>query len=155
MQNIRQQIIDKRDKAIEKSGRAVVAVLPGEGKTGFSYSVGFEESLGHPEIVMIGLPEELAHQLINDIYDGIRNRSVAIPPQGGPVEKVVQKFDVLARPVPEEYARNIARGAFDRSYPKPVRLLQICIPDQNGNLPDNPKCDKTYVDLQDYKQFTD
>jgi hypothetical protein len=153
MNDPRKQLIEKRDAIIAKHGWAVVAVHPGETETGFSYSIGLEETLNHPELVFIGVPPELARQLINDLAKRIRSRDIKLPLKGGEVSQVVQQFNVLVRPVPEEYAQQLARGAFDRHYPDPVRLLQICIPDTNGVLPDKPWCDPTYIAAQDYKQF--
>jgi hypothetical protein len=153
MKDLRKHLIEKRDAAIARNGWTVITVNSSKTEMGYTYSIGFEETFKHPEVVFVGIPLDLAQTLIGDIAKGLKDRSIKLPVAGGETAQIIKQFNVLVRPVPEKYARRLARGAFDRRYPKPVRLLQLCIPDTNGVLPDKPWCDPTYIDAQDYKQF--
>ncbi len=153
MNTSRDKIIARRDAIIAQNGWAVIGIHPDHRHDMFSYSVGFTETLGQPEVCFIGVPIEMARTLINDIGQGLRAKRLRLPKNGGRLSQVIQKWDVLVRPVPEKHARALARGAFERMHPKPIRLMQICIPDHAGRLPDDPSCDPQFVNFQDYTQF--
>jgi hypothetical protein len=51
---------------IENFGCHIIHVLAEGDLPPFSYSVGIERSIGHPEIIIIGLQRELAHFMINE-----------------------------------------------------------------------------------------
>jgi hypothetical protein len=70
----REQLNTKLQNDIAKFGLQVMYVMEDETGPGFSYSIGLFESYQHPEIIIIGLKQELSHTLINnmayDIKDG-------------------------------------------------------------------------------------
>ncbi len=53
---------------IEKYGLHVISVLGDDEHTPFTYSIGIEQSLGMPELIMIGLKSDVAHSAINECY---------------------------------------------------------------------------------------
>ncbi|MFD1257407.1 DUF4262 domain-containing protein [Mucilaginibacter terrae] len=59
---------------IEQYGFHVVHVIEDDAGPGFSFSVGLYHSYKHPEIIILGLTQDLAHTIINnivlDIQDG-------------------------------------------------------------------------------------
>jgi len=61
---------------IEKYGCHVVQVSAGNGFPGWSFTIGLEELLGVPELIVIGLKDEVAHSLLNEcahrLQEGIR-----------------------------------------------------------------------------------
>lgn len=57
---------------IQEYGWHVVKVMADGTEPGFSYSIGIYKSLGLPEIVIVGLPSDLAHQLINLIGSDLK-----------------------------------------------------------------------------------
>ena len=66
----REQLDTKLKNDVTKFGLQVMYVMEDETGPGFSYSIGLFESYQHPEIIMIGLKQELAHTLINNMaYD--------------------------------------------------------------------------------------
>lgn len=150
MEDIRKKIMDERDARIEKYGWTAVAVLSDENQPSYTYSVAFEETYDHPEVVMVGFDPHLSQQIIAGIADGLKSRSLYLPKEGGRAAQVIQDFDVLVRPIPQPQASNIAKGAADRAHPKKIRLLQICLPDAKGRMPDDPDCDPRFRSLQDY-----
>ncbi len=52
---------------IEKYGLHVIYVLEDDEGPGFGFSIGLYKNYGHPEIIIIGLKQELTHSIINDI----------------------------------------------------------------------------------------
>lgn len=58
---------------IEEYGWHVLKILAEGEEPGFCYSVGLYNSFKHPEIVIIGLRPELAHVLVNNIGEDIKN----------------------------------------------------------------------------------
>ena len=64
---------------IDKFGLNVRHVLAEDDLPPFSYSIGLFKSYGHPEIIMIGLKQQLAHILINNMAADIKNGKVFTP----------------------------------------------------------------------------
>ena len=66
--------LERRLRAdVKKYGWHVLNVFSNEGGPGWSYSVGLYHTLRHPEIAIIGLPPGVAHQLINDAGNQVRD----------------------------------------------------------------------------------
>jgi len=58
---------------VEKFGLEVINVEASNYLPSFSYSIGLTQTYQHPELICIGLSKELAHVVINDIADLIKN----------------------------------------------------------------------------------
>jgi len=65
-------VMEKVEDDIKKHGWHVLSVFSKDAPS-FSYSIGFTETLDHPEIIMSGLDTSLMHSLINDIGQLIKN----------------------------------------------------------------------------------
>jgi len=57
---------------IEQYGLHIVHVLADDKGPGFGFSIGLFHNFKHPEIIFIGLQQELIHSLINDIGEAIK-----------------------------------------------------------------------------------
>lgn len=75
------KLLNKTKSNIEKYGLQVVGIEATSYLPSFSYSVGLYESYQHPEIICFGLPMNLAHEIINDVADLIKNGQRIIPNQ--------------------------------------------------------------------------
>ena len=65
---------------IDKFGLTVRYVFSTTGDLpSFSYSIGLFKSYGHPEIIMIGLKEQLGHTLINNMAFDIKKGGIFTP----------------------------------------------------------------------------
>ena len=64
---------------IDKFGLNVRHVFSNDNLPPFSYSIGLFRSYGHPEIIMIGLKQELAHTLINNMAYDIKEGKTFAP----------------------------------------------------------------------------
>ncbi|MFA6084409.1 DUF4262 domain-containing protein [Mucilaginibacter sp.] len=69
----------KLEDDIKQYGLQVLHVLEDETGPGFTYSIGLFKSYGHPEIIMIGLKQDLAHTLINNMAYEIKEGKVYSP----------------------------------------------------------------------------
>ena len=65
-------IFEKLENDIAAYGWHVISVF-GDNFPNFSYTIGFTETLNHPEIIISGLDTKLAHLLLNDIGELIKN----------------------------------------------------------------------------------
>lgn len=63
-----QKLIDD----IEEYGLHIIHVIEDEVGPGFSYSVGLYHTYKHPEIIIVGLKQELSHIIINEISERIK-----------------------------------------------------------------------------------
>jgi hypothetical protein len=72
--------MDKGDEKllndIEKYGWHVVKVMEDDRGPRFAYSVGLYKTYNHPKIIIIGLKLDLAHVLINNIGEDIKNGKI-------------------------------------------------------------------------------
>src|SRR5258708_4069418 len=57
---------------ITRVGWTVIGVAEDEEGPGFAFSIGLFHTLGHPEVLIMGLGPQVAQQLINDMGDAIR-----------------------------------------------------------------------------------
>lgn len=138
---------------IKEKGWASVSVLADDdsGEPPFTYSVAFEGAFQSPEIVMVGLEPELAQKLVDVIAGHLEHQTIEITGAKQRIPNVIQGYDILVRPVSPEAARRLATAAF--LCDDEARLVQICIPDRDGRLPDDPDCDPVFVSLQELSVF--
>jgi hypothetical protein len=59
---------------IEQYGLHIVHVLADDDNPGFGFSIGLFKNFKHPEIIIVGLQQELIHSLINDMGEAIKRR---------------------------------------------------------------------------------
>jgi hypothetical protein len=57
---------------IEQYGVHIVHVLADGGMPGFGFSIGLFQNFHHPEILIVGLQQELIHSIINDMAQEIK-----------------------------------------------------------------------------------
>lgn len=62
---------------VRTHGCHITYVFDDEGETvPFGYSIGFQETLGQPEVIIFGLPSELTYAMVNVIYGQCRDSLV-------------------------------------------------------------------------------
>lgn len=57
---------------IEQYGAHIVDVLAEGSTPGFGFSIGLFHNFKHPEILIIGLQQELIHSIINDVLEEVK-----------------------------------------------------------------------------------
>lgn len=115
--------------SIEKSGFAVIAVHDDQLHTTFAYSVGFTE-LNHPEVVIYGMSQQVAHQFMWSIYDAIKKGKHFEPDV---IQEELANLPCVFKRVTAENAReHCCQGVY---WYEPVEYLQMVMPDKEGKLP--------------------
>ena len=66
---------DAERKAVQdvlRHGLHVVKILPEGGTPGWAFSIGLWHNFGHPEVVVFGLDDSVAHGLLNEVARRVR-----------------------------------------------------------------------------------
>lgn len=87
-------------------GWHVVMVMGDEKGSGFGYSVGLYHSFGHPEIIIVGLNNELTHLLINNMGEDIKQGKVYS--HGKFYPDILDNFECLMIEVDKEHYQEYA-----------------------------------------------
>ncbi len=115
-----------------------------ENKPDFSYSIGFEETLGHPEIMIFGLKKEVMHSFLSDLYEMIKDGTTFS--LGARIEGIAQDpYHPIFKEVKVEHF-NEYLGTAMRYYNKPFRAWVLLWPDKNNILPTDPASSLTVQD---------
>ena len=118
---------------------------PDSVKPDFIYTIGLEESFNHPEVVIFGLNRDVAHSILGDIVEEIRNN--------GPL-KVAQRiigmvdgnFEVMFLPMVDEAVPKYLGTACSYYGRRDIRGLVMLWPDKSNVLPNEGGCSLTLQD---------
>ena len=117
---------------IERFGWSVMKVSNDAGPD-FAYSIGLFRTLNHPEIIILGLPLETMHEIINDV--GAQIREGARLEAGMTSSGILEGYDVTFRTVPRhQYAGHIGWATWlyeGDDFP----ALQLVFPDRERRWP--------------------
>lgn len=105
----------------------------------FGYTIGFEESFGHPEIMIFGLPRETMHAILDDLAQDIRSGKKITPNERVP-KVLAGDFEVLFKPIRQEFLSEYAGTATDY-YQDNIRVYVMFWPDEENVLPTEDHCD--------------
>lgn len=123
--------MQKVEDDIKNHGWHVLSVF-GEDVPGFSYTVGFKETLNHPEVIMSGLATDLMHHLLNDIGNLIKEGQSFS--KGSISDQVIKNYSVKFIPVSEENRREYFRAASAYYGDDNFQALQCVWPDEEGRF---------------------
>jgi hypothetical protein len=126
-------ILEKVEKDIESYGWHVLAVCGGD-LPNFSYTIGFKETLSHPEIVMSGLSTEMMHHLLNDIGELIKSGESFS--DGDTSSEVIKGYLVKFISVNESHIDEYFRAANIHYGDGNFKTLQCIWPDNDGRFPE-------------------
>jgi hypothetical protein len=118
---------------IEEHGVHIVHVPEGDKGPGFSSTVGLWHTFEQPEVIVFGMPPEVAHELLDAIADEANDAQTFVA--GSQHEGLLQHYPVRFLAVPMavhgEYFRS-ARWAYEGSeFP----AVQLVWPDKQGRWP--------------------
>lgn len=86
---------------IDKYGWHSTSVFDPEGeKPSFNYSIGFTKTLKSPEFIIFGLPHELMHSMLWELFEQLRGGLEST--DGQPVSDLIDGFDCVLRKVNAE-----------------------------------------------------
>jgi hypothetical protein len=117
---------------VDRFGWSVLEVSNDAGPD-FAYSVGMFRTLGHPEILLFGLPLDVMHHLINDVGEQVRAGTRYVT--GQVTDEFLEGYDVTFRAVPTfQYGGHLGWANWlygGTDYP----ALQLVYPDRYHRWP--------------------
>ena len=121
---------------VQEHGWHVVLVTPDEAGPGFAFTIGLFHNFGHPEVILFGLPDKVAHSVLNLIGTSVKNGDrFQVGKRSSDLferhEAVFVKFPVAAYHDYLGYARWFYSGD---EFP----ALQCVWPDAEGKFPWEP-----------------
>lgn len=141
---------NKIKEDIERDGWSTIGVLPAdESGPSFSYSVGFREHNGHPEVIIVGLPPSYCHAMIATLYARVAAGERFT--DGQRIPEVVEDYDVELRALPPDGAPlNMARSYYGV---EEIAALQVIWPDEHGVFPGEANCVAAVAEQQDVEKI--
>ena len=131
---------------IEKHGLQVMHVLDDGASPAFSYSIGLFQTYKHPEIIIVGLKQELSHVLINNMAEDIKNGKV-FEPLNYYTEILDDYKCYIVKVSPENYDEYV--GQAQRYYKNDdFPLVQCIYPTTKGIFPWEKNWPENIKDLQ-------
>lgn len=133
---------------IDDPGWGVIVVPPDDDGPGFAFSVGLFYTHQHPELIVTGLPDEVATEIINVAGDLIAEGQRF--DDGTSTDQLIDGFACQLKAVADA-RRDEFLGYLTWFYQQldhPVPALQVLWPDAEGVLPDQPGYDEAFRELQ-------
>ena len=133
---------------VEQHGWHVVMVAGDDEGPGFAYSIGMEETLGHPEVIIFGLSSPaLMHRVVNEV--GALVRAGTLPPPGRPVDGLLHEAACILAPVAREhYGTYFGHALWYYGGPS-FRAVQVFWPGAvTGHFPWDPDAPADIVEAQ-------
>lgn len=131
------------DDMIARYGWAVQGVFGSPDAPGFSYTVGLSQK-GLPEIIVFGLPPQVAHVFLNSL--GRRFTTDGVPPLDVDLLDVAERYPARLVPVPRPAADQYLYQALHR-YPE-YTAVQLVWTDEHSRYPWDDGFDPALVSRQ-------
>ena len=129
----KKSLLEKTKLNIEKFGLQVIMVSSESYNPSFAHSVGLTETFNHPEIICFGLPSDLAHSIINDVVEIIK--------QTGAI-KIEKEYDNIFKDSRAAFLKVDQRNigdyfgvALEYYQDKKIEALQLIWTDRNDKFP--------------------
>ncbi|MBB6048811.1 hypothetical protein HNQ39_000573 [Armatimonas rosea] len=127
--NFDQEILEK----IASFGCSVVHIPAEDDLPPFSFSVGITKTVAAPELIVIGLRQELAHVLINDYYEHLRGGETFRA--GERYAGFLEGFDVVMARVAESFYEEYLGYNLGFYEGANFEVLQLIYPNTQGFWP--------------------
>lgn len=130
-------------QSVERTGWHTVGVEWSEDSPSFLYTIGLGTSWDHPEVIVFGLPNEVAYSIVATVVDRVREGMSCATP--GIHHDLLGDLPVWVRPVhPSQVERYLgyAMGYYRLvGRPSDLRAVQLFWPDKVGRLPNDTQCE--------------
>ncbi|MBT9582270.1 DUF4262 domain-containing protein [bacterium] len=123
---------------VAQHGWHCVQILEDREGPGYSFTVGLFKTHKHPELMVMGLPNEVAHQILGMASEQIARGHVFKADTRD--DSLLEGNECLFRTVPSEAYRKYLGYAvwFYKDSPQSFPALQILWPDPDGKFPGEP-----------------
>lgn len=132
------QVIDD----IAQYGWHVIKVADDDEGPAFAFTIGFYRSFQRPEVIITGLPLEVAHVILNAIGDSLRRGEQY--QAGGSYDTLLEGYDCTFRTVPKEQYREFLGTAMWYYRGTDFPCLQCIWPDRAGRWPWEPEASDSF-----------
>lgn len=126
---------------IDIFGYHVVQVMEDENNRGYSFTLGFENSLGSPEICILNQSIENRKILIDNLFFDLKNNNLKIETEKI-YRNILEGFGIKFVKVDIKYYENYFGILRWLNCSDDFIIYQMLIPDMNNNLPDTKDYDK-------------
>lgn len=133
---------------VQEHGWHVVGV-PDDGEgPGFAFTVGVYLRTLQPEILIMGLPMETAHDLLNRIAEHLMNGGHVV--EGSRNENIIEGIDLMFKVIhPTQFLDYLGcANWFYKGLEKPFPAYQCFWPDSQGRLPDEDAFEQRFKGRQ-------
>ncbi|WP_082111428.1 DUF4262 domain-containing protein [Grimontia sp. AD028] len=139
------QLLDK----VNELGWYNIHIAEENGSPAFAFSIGHFHKQNHPEIIIVGLPAETAHQLLNIAVVKIVGANEKIEPYKKYTD-FTESLSVAFVPVGlEHYGEYLGYANwYYGSMPKPYPVVQMVWPDREGKYPWESGYDRRFSQSQ-------
>jgi hypothetical protein len=117
---------------IHKFGVHVVHIPAEDGTPGWTFSIGLYRTHGSPEVVVFGLPQDVAQFVINDLASRATKSPLAADQRAG---DLIEGFECVLKPVDPVWYRTFVGYAVWYYGGRPFPLLQCFWPDREHLFP--------------------
>jgi hypothetical protein len=112
----------------------------------FTYSVGLYRRFGVPEVIILGLAQELAHWMVNEL--AARGRAGGRFQLGDTLDGLLEGFAVTLRPVPRPHVEAHFGWAMWFYDGEAFPTAQVVFPSTRGVWPWDPEAPKEFLRAQ-------
>jgi hypothetical protein len=118
---------------VEKFGWEAMLVSSEDQRTSFAYTVGLRDTMGFPEIIVIGLKQEIAH---GSLRRAVKAMQAGTDLSAARVREIVGEVEVEFRPVSQRWFRHImCRADWYYGYNEnEIPALQLIYPDLDNRF---------------------
>ena len=118
---------------VQEHGVHVLHVMEDDEGPGYSFSIGLHHQFGQPEVIVFGLPDDVAHELLNLVADEASEgrRFVA----GSEHRDLLASYPVRFLAVPEHMHATFLGSALWAYDGEPFEVVQLVWPDKHGRWP--------------------
>jgi len=132
---------------IAKFGLHVINVMEDDEHAPFTYSIGIEQSLGMPELIVIGLKSNVAHSAINECYEQMK-KGLTIAPGVKVSGLLGGDFECIIGEASSEQVADCMHWARWLYKDQPFRAYQIIWPTTTGVFPWEPGASDWFIARQ-------
>ncbi|WP_438461869.1 DUF4262 domain-containing protein [Marinomonas sp. PE14-40] len=134
---------------IKKVGWYNLHIGQEDDQAAFSFSIGHFQQHNHPELILVGLPAEVANQLLNIAVVKIVGAKERLEPYKK-YDDFTEGLAVAFIPVELDFYRDYLGYAnwYYGDLPKPYPVLQMVWPDREGYFPWEAKFDTSFKQAQ-------
>jgi hypothetical protein len=136
----------KCEEDIQRYGLHILKVADGNNWAEYAYTVGLFQTYGHPEAIVLGLPGDVAHGVLNCLADVIRSGKQFAP--GEQTEDLLEGYPCKFLEIPfEQMFAHFGWAIWyydDRAFP----VWQLVYPDRAGRWPWEPGVSPGFISQQ-------